>query len=76
MCPHSSESIQYTGLHQNKCSQQREGGDPTPLLCNGDTSPGVLHLDMESSVQQRCGPVGMHPQEGHRNDPRDGTTLL
>ena len=28
---------------------------------------------MESSVQERRGAVGVHPEEGHRNDPRDGT---
>ena len=28
---------------------------------------------MESSVQDRHGPFGVHPEEGHKNDPRDGT---
>ena len=28
---------------------------------------------MESSVH---GPVGAHPKEGHKNDPKDGTPLL
>ena len=28
---------------------------------------------MESSVQERHGPVGVHLEEGHRNDPRDET---
>ena len=31
---------------------------------------------MESSVQERHGPVGAHPEEGHKHDPRDGTPLL
>ena len=31
---------------------------------------------MESSVQERHRPVGAHPEEGHKNDPRDGTPLL
>jgi len=30
----------------------------------------------ESSVQDRHRPVGSHPVEGYRNDPRDGTPLL
>ena len=31
---------------------------------------GVLCPDAESSVRGRCGPVGAHPDEGHKNDPR------
>jgi len=31
---------------------------------------------LESSVQERQRPLGAHPEEGHRNDPRDGTPLL
>jgi len=50
-----------------------EGGDPAPLHC--ETSPGVLCPDVESSVQERDGPVA-HAEEGHRNDPRNGTALL
>jgi len=37
---------------------------------------GVPHPDVESSAQERCGPIGAHPEEGHRNDPRDGTSFL
>mgnify|MGYP001852221541 CR=1 FL=1 len=45
-------------------------------LCAGEASPGALHLDVESSVQERHGAVGVHPEEGHKNDPRDGTAVL
>ena len=77
MSPCSSESQPYHGLHQKQRSQQEEEGDPAPLLCTGETSPGVLCPDVESSVQERCGPVGAAlPEEGHKNDPRDGTPLL
>jgi len=31
-----------TGLHQEKCGEQVEGGDSAPLLHSGETSPGVL----------------------------------
>ena len=31
---------------------------------------------MESSAQERHGAVGVHPEEGHKNDPRAGTALL
>ena len=64
MCPHSPESELYSGLHQKKCHQQGEGGDPAALLCGGEASPGVLHPDVESSVQERHGPVGVHPEGG------------
>ena len=59
-----------------KCGQQVKGGNPAPLLCAGEVSPGILHPDVESSVQERCGPVIACPEEGHENKPRDGTPLL
>jgi len=75
MCPCSTQSQPYPELHPKNCGQQGEGGDPVPLLCAGETSPRVLHPDGQSSVQDRCGPVGAHPGEGHKNDPRDGIPL-
>ena len=42
----------------------------------GEASPGVPRPDGESSVQERCGPVGAHPEKGHKNYLRDGTPLL
>ena len=76
MCRHSPESQSHPELHQKNCGQQVKGGDPAPLLCSGEASPGVLCPDVESSVQERCGPVGVHPEEGHKNVPRDGTPPL
>ena len=75
-CPCSPESQLYPGLHQKQCSQQSEGGDPAPLLCACETSSGVLHPDVKSSVQDKLRPVGVHPDESHKNDPRDGIPLL
>ncbi|XP_042744109.1 protein THEMIS [Lagopus leucura] len=66
----------YPGLHQKKRGQQYEGGDPASLLCSGETLPGVPHPDVESSAQERQRSVGVRPEEYHKNDPRDGTTLL
>ena len=73
--PHSPERQQHPGLQQKMHDQQVKGDDPAPLLCVGGDSPGVLHLDAESSVQETT-PVGVCPEEGHKNDPRDGTPLL
>ena len=30
-----------------------------------------VYCDLESSVQGRCGPVGVCLEEAHKNDPRD-----
>jgi len=69
LCALSPKSQLYPGLHQKKGSQQGEGGDPS---CCCETSAGVLCPCVESSVQERHGAVGAHP-EGHKNAPRDGT---
>jgi len=71
MCLCSTESQAYPRLHQKKCDQQVEGGDPAPLLCAGETSPEVLHPDVESSVQESHTPVGTCLEEIHKNGPRD-----
>ena len=76
VCPCSPESQLYPELHQKKLGQQIEGGDSSLLLCTGETSPGVLCPDTKFSVQKRDGPAGVHPEEGHKNDPRDETALL
>ena len=47
----------------------KEQGGRWPALGGG--APSV-----ESSVQESHEPVGVHPEEGHKNDPRDGTPLL
>ena len=39
--------------HQKKHGQLGNGGDPVPLLCIGEASPGVLSPDVVSSVQER-----------------------
>ena len=45
-------------------------------LCAGEASPGVLRPDVESSVQERHGAVGVPPEKGHKNDPQNGTLFL
>ena len=76
VCPCSPESQPHPGLHLKKCGQQVNGSDPAPLLCADEASPGVLRPDVEFSVQERCRPVEVCPEEGHTNDARDGTPSL
>ena len=76
MCTHSPEVQPYPGLHQKNCGQQVEGGDSAPLLCSGETPPGVLHPALEPSAQERHGLVGVVPEEGHKSYQRAGTSLL
>ena len=35
-----------------------------------------MHLHLESSIQERCGAVGVGPVKGHNDDQRAGTPLL
>ncbi|KAK4817941.1 hypothetical protein QYF61_002785 [Mycteria americana] len=75
-CASSPESQPYPGLHKKKHGQQVKGGDSVPLLCSGETPPGLLHPALEPSAQERHGPVGACLEEGHKNSQRDGTPLL
>jgi len=63
-CPYNPESQTSPGPHQKKHGKQGEGYDPAPLFCAGETSPGVLHPDVELSVQKRRGPVGAMSRRG------------
>jgi len=63
MCTHSPEGQLYPGLHQKKHGQQFKGGDSAPLLCSGETPPGVLHPALGPSARERHGPVGAGPEE-------------
>jgi len=69
MCPCSPESQSCPGLQQKKHCQQGERGDSTLLFRTGETSPGVLCLDVKSSVVKRHGPVRACPEERHVDDP-------
>ena len=74
VCPLSPESQPYHGQHPKKYGHQVKVGGPAPLL--SWTSTGVLHPDVESSVQEWCGPVGAHPEDSYKNDSRDRTPPL
>jgi len=51
-------------------------GDSAPLLHSRETPPGVLHPALKPSAQERHGPVEVDPDEGCKNDRRNGTPLL
>ena len=76
MCSQPRSPTSYPGLHQKQNGQQGEGGDSAPLLCSGETPPQILCPALEPPAQEGRGPVGAGPEEGHKNDPRDGTPYL
>ena len=64
----SPESQLHPGLHQ-RWGQQVERGDPAPLPCTAETSPGALHPDAEfSSTGKGVGLQDHIPQKRWRRE--------
>lgn len=55
--------------------QQIKGGDSAPLLCSHEVPPKVLHPALGSPEQEGGQTVGVHPDEGHKYDWKDGEPL-
>lgn len=67
MHPCGMEYQQHPGLHQEKCSQQGEEDDPSPLRS------GVLGPVLGSSIQGTYRFLGGSPMKAHKEDLRDGS---
>ena len=48
----SAESQPYPGLHEKNHGQQVERRDSAPVLCSGETLPGVLYPALEPLATQ------------------------
>ena len=59
-----------------ECGQQVRGGDPPPLLCPGQASPGVLYPVLSSLAEKRQGSPGESPVEGHKDGEWPGASPL
>jgi len=76
MCAHNPENQPYPWLRQKQRGQNVKGNDSATLLCSDEAPPEVLFPSLESSAQERHGPIGAGPKQGHKKDQRDGRPLL
>jgi len=76
VCPGSQEGQWYSGVRQEECGQQVEGGSPSPLLCPSEAPSGVLCPVLGFSVQERWRATGESPAEAYEDDEGTGASLL
>lgn len=68
MCPCGKGGKWYPGLPWDKHCPQVEAHDPSPLLCPGEATSGVLGPLLGSSVPRRHGHTGDNLLKGHSNE--------
>ena len=51
--PGCQEGQWDSGVHEEECGQQGEGGSPSPLLCPGEAPSAELCTVLGSPVQER-----------------------
>ena len=64
------------GCIKKQHGHQVEGGHSSNLLCSNETAPGVLCPALEPSAQEGHASVRVGPEEGQKNVPRAGASLL
>lgn len=72
-CSCNLEDQWYPEIHQKRSGQKGEGSDFPPLIHPYEAPAGVLHWSLGLPTQEKCGEC---PEEGHKDDPRDGSLLL
>ena len=70
MCVYSPGGQLCSGLHQEMCDQQVEGGDSVSLFYCHETPPGILCPVLGAPTQEGHRAVGAGPEEGHKGDQR------
>jgi len=68
VCPggqEGQEGQRHSGLYQEKCGHQKQGGDRPPVLATGEAAPGVLCLVLGPSLQEGHGVSGVCPEKGN-----------
>jgi len=66
-CFGGQEGQWYPGVHDTERGQRGEGGDPPPLLCFGEATPGALCPVLGCPAQERRGTSGEGPAERHKD---------